>query len=112
MRAAAGRSPFRIWLSAWFVGLLLLACGAPCTALAAPTAGTAVTAPADPCQAGKAAQTAPPCAQAACQVMGEPPARAGPPAPRLSRAQFDLSTMSLSGRLDAPPTPPPRASMS
>jgi hypothetical protein len=110
--AVLGMRPFRAWLTAALVGLLLLMSGAPCIAFAGPSPGPAVAAPADPCHAGKAAQLPPACPQCACQIMGQPPAPSAEPRPRLSRAQIDLTTASLSGRLEAPPTPPPRPSMS
>jgi hypothetical protein len=112
MPAAGAMRLFRTWLTAGLVGLVMLLSGGPCAAFAAPAAHPVLAAPLDPCLAGKGAASAPVCAQCACQQMGQPPASPGAPPPRLSRAQFDLSTASLSGRLEAPPIPPPRHPMS
>jgi|GEM_PF-4652550 len=124
MRAAADRrTSFAAWLSAGLVAVLLFASGAPCTGIAAPAdrpadrvvaPAAAISLPGDPCRPRKGVPAVPVCcAQAACQAMGEPPPRVTTgAAPSLSRADFDLSTASLAGRRDEPPTPPPRTPMS
>ena len=121
MRAAASRrTSFMAWLSAGLVAVLLFASGAPCTGIAAPADRptsrlaepvAAVVLPGDPCAPHKGVPVLPACcAQAACQAMGEPPPRVTTgPASSPTRADFNLSTASLAGRLDEPPTPPPRA---
>ena len=114
MRAAAGRFlDFRTWLSAGLMGLMLLASGAPCRAQSAAPTRPVASAPADPCRQGPTSSSAPyACAQCACQNLGAPPQAVALPAPRLTRAAYDLSTAGLLGRHVPPPTPPPRYPMS
>ena len=105
---ASAHAPLRAWLTVWLVSLILSAGLAPCRAYAAPPTHPAISAPADPCLAGKVATSAPACAQCVCQFTGLPPASAGVPIPRLGDAIFNLARERFFGRLDAPPKPPPR----
>jgi hypothetical protein len=105
--AATGVGRLRTWFAAWIVGVLLLACGAPCSGIEAAKAAPHAAQPADPCRHGQAAPRAP-CAQAACQTMAEPPPAVATPQLSVARADLLAPPEILRDRREAPPTPPPR----